>query len=45
MSKMLAKNPNHRWKATDLLKHKFFVQSEDQIENEIDYPKLVNMDM
>lgn len=36
---MLAKNPHHRWKANDLLKHKFFVNSEDFIENEIDFPK------
>ncbi|CAD8114022.1 unnamed protein product [Paramecium primaurelia] len=43
ISKMLAKNPNHRWKATELLKHKFFVPSDDQIENEIDYPKQINM--
>ncbi|CAD8131531.1 unnamed protein product [Paramecium pentaurelia] len=40
--KMLSKNPEFRWSANSLLKHKFFV-SDDQIESEIDFYKLNNM--
>lgn len=41
---MLSKNPEFRWSANSLLKHKFFV-SDDQIESEIDFYKLNNMAM
>lgn len=43
LSKMLAKNPEHRWSASSLLKHRYFVQ--DQIESESDYLRLNNMAM
>ena len=42
--KMLSKNPEFRWSANNLLKHKFFV-SEDSIESEVDFYKLNNIAM
>lgn len=33
---MLAKNPDMRWKASDLLRHKYFDLSDDYIDNESD---------
>ena len=44
LMKMLSKNPEYRWSAINLLKHKFFV-SEDSIESEVDFYKLNNMAM
>ncbi|CAD8084498.1 unnamed protein product [Paramecium primaurelia] len=42
LMKMLSKNPEFRWSANNLLKHKFFV-SEDSIESEVDFYKLNNI--
>lgn len=44
LMKMLSKNPEFRWSANNLLKHKFFV-SEDSIESEVDFYKLNNIAM
>ncbi|CAD8165825.1 unnamed protein product [Paramecium octaurelia] len=42
LMKMLSKNPDFRWSADNLLKHKFFV-SQDSIESEVDFYKLNNI--
>ncbi|CAK81499.1 unnamed protein product (macronuclear) [Paramecium tetraurelia] len=41
---MLSENPEFRWSANSLVKHKFFV-SDDQIESEVNFYKLNNMSM